>query len=530
MTVQPVILAGGAGTRMWPLSRELYPKQFLSLTGKSSMLQDTISRLSGIGKLSSPVIVCNEEHRFLVAEHTRQLGAATASIILEPEGRNTAPALTLAALALMGHRQDDAMDDPVMLVMPADHIMRKPGVFRSAVKQGSALAAQGCLITFGIVPTEPKTGYGYIRKGEQLSMDTRKRSSANVAPFRLGAFVEKPDEATARQMIDSEEYLWNSGMFMMQASVWLDQLERHRPDIAEACRDAYAQGTQDGDFFRPDADRFRSCPSDSIDYAVMERVVDPNRSTSSDGHQPECVVLPLDAGWSDVGAWSAVWEEGEQDAQGNVIRGDVYAQSMRNSLLIGQHRLLSAVGLDDVIIVETADAVLVAHKDSVQDIRELVARLKAEDRPEQQNHRQVRRPWGTYETVDSGPRFQVKRLTVNPGAALSLQMHHHRAEHWVVVEGTAKVTRGDEEFLLTENESTNVPVGVTHRLENPGTIPLELIEVQSGAYLGEDDITRFEDRYDRHRGGPPQTEVWELRSSRFQAKVDPIIKTARGLN
>ena len=488
---------------MWPLSRELYPKQFLSLTGQRSMLQETISRLGGIGKMSPPVIVCNEEHRFLVAEHTRQLGAATSSIILEPAGRNTAPALTLAALAVVGHQQDDAMDDdPVMLVMPADHVMRKPGVFRSAVKQGSALAAQGCLITFGIVPTEPKTGYGYIRKGEQLSMDSRKRSSATVVSFRLDAFVEKPDEATAQQMVESEEYLWNSGMFMMQASVWLEQLERYRPDIAEACRDAHARGTQDGDFFRPDAELFRSCPSDSIDYAVMERVVDPRRSKSSDGRQPECVVLPLDAGWSDVGAWSGVWEEGEQDAHGNVIRGDVYAQSMRNSLLISEHRLLSAVGLDDVIIVETADAVLVAHKDSVEDIRELVARLKAEERPEQLNHRRVHRPWGTYETVDSGPRFQVKRLTVNPGAALSLQMHHHRAEHWVVVKGTAKVTRGDEEFLLTENESTNVPVGVTHRLENPGTIPLELIEVQSGAYLGEDDITRFDDRYDRHRGAP----------------------------
>ena len=491
---------------MWPLSRELYPKQFLSLTGERSMLQETISRLDGIANTDSPIVVCNEEHRFLVAEHTRQLGATTRSIILEPAGRNTAPALTLAALALTSGPSEEGDDDPVMLVMPADHVIRKAAIFRSAVKHGAVLAERGCLITFGIVPTEPRTGYGYIRKGQQLPTPPKggRKTSSAIRPFALQAFVEKPDQAEAERMVESEGYVWNSGMFMMRASVWLEQLERYRPDIASACREAYSVGTQDGDFFRPDGDVFRSCPSDSIDYAVMENVVAPDDGASGTNNRPECVVLPLDAGWSDIGEWAAVWEEGEHDSQGNVVRGDVYAQSMRNSLLIGQHRLLSAVGLEDVIVVETADAVLVAHKDSVQDVKDLVARLKAEGRPEQQNHREVHRPWGSYETVDSGPRFQVKRLTVKPGAALSLQMHHHRAEHWVVVRGTAKVTKGDQEFLLTENESTNVPVGMTHRLENPGTIPLELIEVQSGAYLGEDDITRFADRYNRHKQGQSQ--------------------------
>ena len=502
MALHPVILAGGAGTRMWPLSRELYPKQFLSLTGERSMLQETVGRLEGIRDVAAPVVVCNEEHRFLVAEHTRQVGIEPSSIILEPVGRNTAPALTLAALAL-GESSDGADGDPVMLVMPADHVIKNVPAFRSAVEQGETLAEGGCLVTFGIVPSEPKTGYGYIEKGRQLESSGPARAGGRgdraFAPFRVASFVEKPDQVTAEAMLKSEDFLWNSGIFMMRVSVWLDQLERHRPDIAAACRDAHEHGSQDGVFYRPQKEKFEACPSDSIDYAVMERVAG---TATRDGATADSVVLPLDAGWSDVGAWSAVWEDGDRDDQGNVIRGDVYVQSMRNSLLIGEHRLVSAVGLEDVIVVETADAVLVAHKDSVQDVKELVARLHEEGRPEQLNHRKVHRPWGWYECVDIGPRFQVKRLTINPGAALSLQMHHHRAEHWVVVKGTARVTRGDQEFLLTENQSTDVPVAMKHRLENPGTIPLEIIEVQAGAYLGEDDITRLDDRYNRHNDEP----------------------------
>jgi mannose-1-phosphate guanylyltransferase/mannose-6-phosphate isomerase len=507
MALHPVILAGGSGTRLWPLSREYYPKQFLALTGQRSMLQETLRRLDGFRDVASPIIVCNEEHRFLVAEHTRQLGKTTGAIILEPVGRNTAPALTLAALSLTDASQGSAAKDPILLVMPADHVISDVSCFQSIVQQGATLAEEGCLVTFGIVPTSPKTGYGYIKKGPVLdpAIETQtvgetgddSRAVAPVKPFRIASFVEKPDRATAEEMLKSGEYLWNSGIFMMRASVWQAELSRYRPDIAEACQEAHARGHWDGDFYRPDAKVFTTCPSDSIDYAVIERAAGaPNLGATT---TPECVVLPLDVGWSDVGAWSALWDDGSRDAQGNVIQGDVYAQNVRDSLLIGRHRLLAAVGLDDVIVVETTDAVLVASKEYVQDVKELVARLKAEGRLEQENHRKVHRPWGSYETVDSGPRFQVKRLTINPGGALSLQLHHHRAEHWVVVTGSAKVTRGDEEFILTENQSTDVPVGETHRLENPGPEPLEIIEVQSGNYLGEDDIVRFDDRYNRHK-------------------------------
>ena len=486
MTLHPVILAGGSGTRLWPLSREYYPKQFLGLTGERSMLQETVCRLDGLGPLATPLIVCNEEHRFLVAEQMRELGNQPAIIILEPEGRNTAPALALAALHLSGRHE---ASDPVMLAMPADHVIRDVGVFQSVVRQAVALAESGGLVTFGVVPTSPATGYGYIKKGGAVP------DADDAASFHLDAFVEKPDEAAAERMVGSGDYLWNSGIFMMRASVWLEALERHRPEIAQACRSAHARGKRDGEFYRPDADLFASCPSDSIDYAVMERVVGP----TVPGDRTEAFVLPMDSGWSDVGAWSALWEDGDRDDQGNIVQGDVYARSVRNSLLIGQHRLLAAVGLDDLIVVETADAVLVAHKDNVQDVKSLVAALKSEGRKEHETHRKVHRPWGSYETVDAGPEFQVKRLTVNPGAALSLQMHQERAEHWVVVKGTARVTRGDEEFLLRENESAYVPVGTKHRLENPGETTLEIIEVQSGGYLGEDDIVRFEDRYNRHQ-------------------------------
>ena len=489
MLLHPIILAGGSGSRLWPLSREFYPKPFLTVAGRDSMLQATMLRLDGIAGLSPPVIVCNEEHRFLAAEHARQIGRPLSSIILEPIGRNTAPALALAALNLASDA--DGSSDPVMLVLMADHVIRDVGAFQSAVVRGAELAGRGCIVTFGVLPTAPSTGYGYIKKGETYALDGARPDAASEA-YRLETFVEKPDEARADKMLQTGKYLWNSGMFMMKASVWLEQLERFRPDIVSACGRAHEAGQRDGDFYRPDPDLFAACPADTIDYAVMERIAG---DATADG--PDPVVVPLDAGWSDVGAWSAFLEVSPQDSAGNVVQGDVYIQDMRDSLVIGQHRLVAAVGLENVIIVETADAVLVAHSDQVEGVRELVARLKEDRRYEQENHRRVHRPWGWYETVDSGPGFQVKRLTVNPEAALSLQMHHHRAEHWVVVRGTAKVTKGDEEFYLHENQSAYVPVGSTHRLENPGKVPLEIIEVQSGSYLGEDDIVRYEDRYDR---------------------------------
>ncbi|GMQ79539.1 MAG: mannose-1-phosphate guanylyltransferase/mannose-6-phosphate isomerase [Anaerolineae bacterium] len=466
MVINPVILSGGSGTRLWPLSREHYPKQLFCLTGEETLLQQTVSRLDGLEDVADPLLVCNEEHRFFVAEQIRQLGKSHAGIILEPEGRNTAPALTLAALSLLKNKQD-----ALMLVMPADHMIQDKSAFHAAIKQGIPLAEAGRIVTFGIPPVFAATGYGYIRKG---TGDT------------VAAFVEKPDTGTARQYLDSGDYLWNSGIFMMQASTWLDELNRYRPEISEACRAALDGGNKDGDFHRVNKEAFLACPSDSIDYAVMEK-------------SKHAAVVPMDAGWSDIGAWSTLWEVSERDAHGNVIRGDIYAHETRNTLLIAQHRFLAAVGLEDIIVVETPDAVLVTCKDQAQNVKEIVQRLKSEQRSEFQTHRRVYRPWGYYEGVDAGERFQVKRLTIKPGAALSLQMHHQRAEHWVVVKGTAKVTCGDEIFELTENHSTYIPLGTRHRLENPGNIPLEIIEVQSGDYLGEDDIIRFEDKYNRHK-------------------------------
>jgi mannose-1-phosphate guanylyltransferase/mannose-6-phosphate isomerase len=465
MKINPVILSGGSGTRLWPLSREHYPKQLLCLLGEQTLLQQTVSRLDGMGNVAAPLLVCNEEHRFLIAEQLRQMGKAPADIILEPVGRNTAPALTLAALALLKHSANDAL----MLVMPADHVIQNTAKFHSAVKEGYALAEKGRLVTFGIVPATPETGYGYIKRGKGNEVE---------------AFVEKPDTKTAAQYVASGEYLWNSGMFMMLASVWLDELNRFHPAMLEACKTAHEQGHRDADFYRVNTQAFGSCQSNSIDYAVMEET-------------DKAAVVALDAGWSDIGAWSSLWEASTRDAQGNVVQGDVYMHATKNALLISQHRFVAAVGLDDIIVVETPDAVLVAHKKHAQDVKEVVSRLKSDKRSEYQTHRRVYRPWGSYEGVDAGPRFQVKRLVVNPGAALSLQMHHHRAEHWIVVKGTARVTRGDEVFMLTENQSTYIPLGTTHRLENPGNIPLEIIEVQSGSYLGEDDIVRFEDKYNR---------------------------------
>ena len=464
--IYPVILSGGSGTRLWPLSREQYPKQLLALTGERTLLQETVLRLDGAEQVANPLFVCNEEHRFLVAEQVRQLGKSPLAIVLEPTGRNTAPALTLAALVLRR-----GTGDPIMLVMPADHNIRDSAAFRRSVKEALPLAAKGRLVTFGIKPTGPATGYGYIKRGEGND---------------VAGFVEKPDLATAKLYLDSGEYAWNSGMFMVRLSTWFEELKRFEPEIARICEAAHAKGKNDGDFFRIDKETFTRCPSNSIDYAVMEKT-------------DRAAVVELDAGWSDVGAWSSLWENGTRDAAGNVVSGDVYAHDTRDALLISQHRLLAVVGLDDIIVVETPDAVLVSKKERAQDVKEIVARLKTEGRSEHQVHRRVYRPWGSYEGVDAGGRFQVKRLSVKPGAALSLQLHHHRAEHWVVVQGTARVTRGDEVFTLTENQSTYIPVGTKHRLENPGNIQLEIIEVQSGGYLGEDDIVRFEDVYNRHK-------------------------------
>jgi mannose-1-phosphate guanylyltransferase/mannose-6-phosphate isomerase len=506
MSLHPVILAGGSGTRLWPLSREYYPKQFLSLMGQRSLLQETVCRLDGIDSMSPPIVVCNEEHRFLVAEHIRQLGKPSGPIILEPDGRNTAPALTLAALFLRDTCQCPPDGDPVMLVTPADHVIRDVSTFQAVVKEGAALAQKGYLVTFGIVPSSAKTGFGYIKQGAPVAQPVAAGAGAAVdgvamspfafEPHLIERFVEKPNAEAAAEMVQSGEYFWNSGIFMMKVSVWLEQLGKFRPDILTACADAHKEAKRDGDFLRPDSELFKKCPGDSIDYAVMEKV-GTAQSGDTSGAAPLSVVLPLDAGWSDLGAFSSLWEEVKKDENDNYMEGDVHSYSMKRSLMIGQHRLVAAVGLEDVIIVETSDAVLVAHKDHVDDVKALVSQLKAKHRTEQMHHRKVHRPWGSYEVMDGGPRFQVKRLTVKPGAALSLQMHHHRAEHWVVVNGTAKVTRGDETFLLTEDKSSYVPVGVTHRLENPGSIPLEIIEVQSGSYLGEDDIVRLEDKYNR---------------------------------
>ncbi|MEZ5446153.1 MAG: mannose-1-phosphate guanylyltransferase/mannose-6-phosphate isomerase [Gammaproteobacteria bacterium] len=480
MTITPVILAGGGGTRLWPLSREHYPKQFLKLGGAETLLQQTMRRLDGLAgpaTVAAPLIVCNEEHRFLVAEQARQLGIVPGRIILEPAGRSTAPALTIAALVC-----GDGDADPILLMMPADHVIRDAAAFASAAQVGLRHARDGGLVTFGVVPDRPETGYGYISAGA--------RTDADGSAMSIDGFVEKPDLETARRYVASGTYLWNSGIFMMSASTWMSAIGRYRRDIRDACVRANAAARLDGDFLRPDAAAFLACPSDSVDYAVMEKVA---RDASV-----KAVVVPLAAGWSDVGAWSSLWEISERDSAGNVCVGDVCAIDSRDCMVISEHRLVAVLGCTDLVAIETADAMLVAPRNRAQDVRHVVDWLKRQERPERLSHRRVYRPWGSYEGVDAGERFQVKRIVVNPSGKLSLQMHHHRAEHWIVVRGTARVTRGEEVFLLTENQSTYIPVGVIHRLENPGTIPLELIEVQSGPYLGEDDIVRFEDAYDRH--------------------------------
>lgn len=486
MSLQPVILSGGSGTRLWPLSREAYPKQFLPLTGEHTMLQQTVRRMDGLPQehprlgvgVLDPLVVCNEAHRFLVAEQFRGLQRPAAGILLEPMGRNTAPALTLAALHAC---RGDA--DPVLLVMPADHTIADEAAFRGVVARAHALAEDGAVITFGIVPDKPETGYGYIHRGSALE--------DGQEAFVLSGFREKPDLDTAQQYIDSGDYYWNSGIFMMRARVWLELIERFRPDVAAGSRSAFEQGRADGDFYRLDEAAFQECPSDSIDYAVMERIA------GADVGDTRALVLPLSVGWSDVGAWSALWEVRDQDEMGNVMDGDAFVHDSHNNLLISENRMLAVVGVDNLIVVDTPDAVLVADKNRAQDVKSVTNYLKSVQRSEFRHHRRMHRPWGDFEPIDAGERYQVKRLTVNPGETLSLQMHHHRAEHWIVVSGTAKVTNGDQVILLSENQSTYIPLGVKHRLENPGTIPLEIIEVQSGSYLGEDDIVRFEDVYNR---------------------------------
>ena len=463
MSICPVIMAGGSGTRLWPLSRAAHPKQFLRLHGEDTMLQATVKRLSGLD-IQASITICNEEHRFFVAEQLREIDKL-GSIILEPVGRNTAPAIALAALT--------AKDDPLLLVLAADHVIQDEAAFREAVIRAIPLAEAGKLVTFGIVPSTPHTGYGYIKRGKDLGEG-----------FEVDAFVEKPSSDVAQDYFSSGDYYWNSGMFLFRASNYLEELKKFRPDILEQCQGSVMDVKTDLDFLRIDKDMFESCPAESVDYAVMEKT-------------SHAVVVPMDAGWSDIGSWSSLWDISEKDGEGNSTHGDVILQSTRNSYVRSDNKLVAVIGVDDLVVVSTKDALMVAHKDSVQDVKMITESLKIQARSEWQLSREVYRPWGKYDSIDSGERYQAKRITVKPGAKLSVQMHHHRAEHWVVVSGTARVTNGDKTFLLSENESTYIPVGVVHALENPGKVELELIEVQSGSYLGEDDIVRFEDRYGR---------------------------------
>jgi mannose-1-phosphate guanylyltransferase / mannose-6-phosphate isomerase len=466
--LQPVLLSGGSGTRLWPLSREGYPKQFLPLVGDETMLQATWRRVADIAG-AAPIVVANEDHRFLVAEQLRQVGAPKPDILLEPMGRNTAPAIALAALQAM-----HAGEDPLLLVLPSDHVVADADAFRNAVREAAAAAEAGALVTFGILPSAPETGFGYIEAEHAGSDGVRK----------VRRFVEKPDGATAQRYLDSGGYYWNSGMFLFRASVLLAELERFRPEIVAACRDAFAAAKRDGDFIRVDREAFARCPSDSIDYAVMENT-------------DAAMVLPVDIGWNDIGSWSALWDVAARDEAGNAHHGDVIAVDSRNSYAYAR-RLVALVGVDDLVVVETDDAVLVARKDRVQQVKDVVSQLKAAQRTQAALHREVHRPWGSYDSIDVGDGFQVKRIKVKPGAALSLQSHDQRAEHWIVVRGTARVTRNNDVFELFANQSTYIPIGAKHRLENPGSEMLELIEVQSGAYLGEDDIVRYEDVYGRN--------------------------------
>ncbi|WP_148863372.1 mannose-1-phosphate guanylyltransferase/mannose-6-phosphate isomerase [Marinobacter fonticola] len=464
-----VILSGGSGTRLWPLSREAYPKQFLPVVSDETLLAETIDRGLKVDPQTRVMAITNEEHRFVVAAHMQEMAAGKVDgIILEPVGRNTAPAIALAALAAA-----ESNPEELLLVMPSDHVLRDRAAFADAVQVGARAASSGKLVTFGVVPTAPHTGYGYIRAGD---------STDGYSP--VDAFVEKPDESTAKSYLDQGGYYWNSGMFLFRADRYLEELGKQSPAMLEACQAAFAGRESDMDFIRVDRESFEACPDDSIDYAVMEKTKD-------------AVVVPLNAGWSDVGSWSALWEIQPHDEDGNVCRGDVIMEDVSGSYIHSEGRLIAALGVSDHVIVETDDVVLVADRSRVQDVKKLVSQIKTLGREEHRFHKKVHRPWGTYEGIAMGERFQVKRITVNPGASLSLQKHHHRAEHWIVVKGTAAVIRGDDEIMLTEDQSTYIPVGHRHRLSNPGVIPLELIEVQTGSYLGEDDIVRFADTYNR---------------------------------
>jgi len=481
-TVLPVIMAGGSGTRLWPLSRAAHPKQFLVLSGQTSLFQQAAARLAALDghgvAVQAPLVVGNEEHRFLVLDQLREVRLEPSALLLEPAGRNTAPALTLAALAA---REGGA--DPVLAVTPADQTVTDAAAFTAALRRAVADAAAGAIVVLGVTPDRPETGYGYIR-----SASSDGAAVAAHASRRVERFVEKPDLATAQAYLADGGYFWNAGMFVLRASTWLAALEQFRPDIAAACRAAWAVRAADAHFVRPGRAEFEAVPAESVDYAVMERCP---------GSAFDIRMVALDAGWNDLGAWEAVWQVAERDAQGNAARGDALVSDSRNTLVHATSRLVAAVGLNDVVVVETPDAVLVTSRERSQDVKKIVHQLGTEQRGEQALHRKVHRPWGWYDSIDSGERFQVKRILVKPGAALSLQMHHHRAEHWIVVSGTAEVTVGDKVLLLSENQSTYIPLGETHRLRNPGKVALEIIEVQSGSYLGEDDIVRFEDTYGR---------------------------------
>ncbi|MDF1731538.1 MAG: mannose-1-phosphate guanylyltransferase/mannose-6-phosphate isomerase [Minwuia sp.] len=465
----PVLLSGGSGTRLWPLSRKLYPKQLLALGGDATMLQETALRLPEDGSLRAPMVICNNDHRFIVAEQLHAIDRAPLTVMLEPVGRNTAPAAAAAA-----HYCGGLDKDAIIVLLPADHVILDRETFRARLAEAIALADQGHIVTFGMRPDGPNTGYGYIRAGEHISGDAHK----------VARFAEKPDLATAEEYVASGEYLWNSGMFVARADILLGELEKLRPDILRAVKTAVDKAEPDLDFLRIDADAFAACPAESIDIAVMEKT-------------DRAAVIACDFGWSDIGSWSALWDVGETDANGNVTLGDTILHDVHNSYVRTENAMVAAIGVENLAIVQTADAVLVAHRDRAQDVKIVVDRLQQEGRAEHETHVRHYRPWGFYETLDEGPRFQVKRLMVNPGAELSLQLHHHRAEHWVVVSGTARVTRGEEDLLLSENQSTYIAVGMAHRLANPGKVPLEVIEIQSGSYLGEDDIVRLDDPYNR---------------------------------
>jgi mannose-1-phosphate guanylyltransferase/mannose-6-phosphate isomerase len=467
----PLILSGGSGSRLWPLSRKLYPKQFLALTGSATMFQQTLKRLAleGMGK---PIVVCNEEHRFIVSEQLAAIDCKAQSILLEPFGRNTAPAVAIAAMHLIAEGRDE-----LLLVLPADHVIEDLQVFHTALGVARKAAEQGEMVLFGVPAERAETGYGYIKTGGA-------KSALSAGVLKVEQFVEKPDLATASRFVAQGDYFWNSGMFLFRCSRYLEELQRHDPDIYDTCQLALSRSKADLEFIRIDPGSFECCPDNSIDYAVMEKT-------------DRACVVPLAAGWNDVGSWSALWDVQDKDSNGNSHAGDVVMHDSHNCLVHSQSKLVTLVGLDDMVVVETKDAVMVAHKDRVQDVKQLVNTLTAQGRTEAQDHRQVYRPWGSYDSIDNGNRFQVKRIVVKPGASLSLQKHHHRAEHWIVVSGTARVTCDEKSFLLWENQSTYIPIAAIHRLSNPGKIPLEIIEVQSGSYLGEDDIERFEDVYGR---------------------------------